>query len=77
MLQVRKKYFAGKIHRPFLQVSPASLLDVSDDNCQGALAEESGMIRKQMGMYNRSEMVAVQWVTLCTNLTWIKDIKYG
>jgi hypothetical protein len=31
------------------QVFPAFLLDVSTDNCQGALMDESRMIRTQMG----------------------------
>jgi hypothetical protein len=42
-----------------LQVSPALLPDVSANNCRRALVDESGMIRTQMGMHNRSEMVAV------------------
>jgi hypothetical protein len=44
----------------FRQVSPASLVGVSVDDCQRALVDESGMIRNQMGMENRSDMVAVQ-----------------
>jgi hypothetical protein len=36
------------------KVLPASLLGVSADICQRALAHESGMIRTQMGMHNRS-----------------------
>jgi hypothetical protein len=36
------------------------LLDVSAGYCQRALVDESGMIRKQMGMHIRSEMVALQ-----------------
>jgi hypothetical protein len=35
-------------------VSPALLSDVSADYCQTALAEESGMIRTQVEMHNRS-----------------------
>jgi hypothetical protein len=42
------------------QVSPALQLDVSAGNCWRALVDESGMIINQMGMYGRSEMVAVQ-----------------
>jgi hypothetical protein len=41
------------------QVSPASLQDVSDGNCQGALVDKSGMIRIQMGIAILSVMVAV------------------
>jgi hypothetical protein len=45
-----KGILRGQNPRPFLrQVSPASLLDVSTGNFQGALVDESGMIRKQMG----------------------------
>jgi hypothetical protein len=43
-----------------LQVSPASLLDVSPINCERPLGDESGMIRNQTGTHKRSEMVAVQ-----------------
>jgi hypothetical protein len=43
-----------------LPVSPTSLLDISADNCKGDVMDESGMIRNQMGIYYRSEMVAVQ-----------------
>jgi hypothetical protein len=39
------------------QVSPALLLDVSAGYCQRTLVNVSGMIRAQMGMHNRSEMV--------------------
>jgi hypothetical protein len=42
------------------QVSLASLLDVSASNCQRALVDESGVIRTQMGMHNRSKIVTVQ-----------------
>jgi hypothetical protein len=41
------------------QVSPALLLGVSAGNCQRALVYESGMIRTQMEMHSRSEIVAV------------------
>jgi hypothetical protein len=41
------------------QVSPALLPDVSVGYCQRAVVDKSGMIRTQMGMHNRSEMVAV------------------
>jgi hypothetical protein len=43
-----------------LQVSPASLLGVSEGNCKRALVDESEMFRNQIGTHNRSEMVAVQ-----------------
>jgi hypothetical protein len=39
------------------QISPALLLDVAAGNCKRDLVDESGMIRTQMGMHNRSEMV--------------------
>jgi hypothetical protein len=42
------------------QVSSALLLDISAVNCKRAVVNESGMIRNQMGMHNRSEMVPVQ-----------------
>jgi hypothetical protein len=43
------------------QVFPVSLLDISAGNCQKALVNESGMIRKkQLGTHSRSEMVALQ-----------------
>jgi hypothetical protein len=42
-----------------LQVFPASLLGVSNVNCQGTMVDESGMIRTQMETLNRSEIVAV------------------
>jgi hypothetical protein len=44
----------------FCQVSPASVLDVSAGNCQRGLVDESGMIRKQMGMCNKSAVVMAQ-----------------
>jgi hypothetical protein len=42
------------------QVSPASLLDVSADNHQRALVDETEIIRAQIGIHNRLEMVTVQ-----------------
>jgi hypothetical protein len=53
------QYFIDKIRRIFLQVSPASLLDVSTGNCQKGLVDELGIIRNQMRVQNRSEMVEV------------------
>jgi hypothetical protein len=56
LFQERKTHleFVRTIQRPFLrQVSPTSLLDVSADNCQKALVDESGIIRNHMGTYNR------------------------
>jgi hypothetical protein len=44
----------------YCQVSPASLLDIFVCNCQRALVDNSGIIRKLMGMQNRSEMVMLQ-----------------
>jgi hypothetical protein len=41
------------------QVFPALLPDVSAGYCQGAVVDESGMIRTQVGVHNRSEMAAV------------------
>jgi hypothetical protein len=37
-----------------------SATNVSDGNCQGALVDESGMIRNHMGKPNKSDKVAVQ-----------------
>jgi hypothetical protein len=37
------------ISRP---VSPASVLDISADNCQKSLTEESGIITNKMGSHN-------------------------
>jgi hypothetical protein len=42
------------------QASPASLLDISVGNYQGALVGELWMIRNQMRAQNTSEIVAVQ-----------------
>jgi hypothetical protein len=42
------------------QVSPASLQHVSAVNFQGALVDESGMIRNQIQTHDKSEIVAVQ-----------------
>jgi hypothetical protein len=53
------QYFIDKIRRIFLQVSPASLLDVFTGNFQKGLVDELGMIRNQMRVQNRSEMVEV------------------
>jgi hypothetical protein len=41
------------------QVSTALLPDVSAGYCQRALVNESGIVRTQMGMHKRSEMVTV------------------
>jgi hypothetical protein len=41
------------------QVSPALLPDVCAGYCQGALVDESLMIRTQMGMHSRPRMVTV------------------
>jgi hypothetical protein len=46
------------------QDSPHSLLSVSADNCQGALVDESGMVRSQMGTHNRSENCRSAWDVL-------------
>jgi hypothetical protein len=43
-----------------LQVSPALLLHISDGNWQRALLDKSGMLRNQMGIHSKSEMVAVK-----------------
>jgi hypothetical protein len=37
------------------QVSPASLLDVSADNCHRALVDESGLIKNQIETHNTSK----------------------
>jgi hypothetical protein len=52
-----KRYFVKFI--AILQVSPASLLDVSAGYFPKDLVDESGMIKTQMGTQNRSEMVAM------------------
>jgi hypothetical protein len=43
----------------YRQVSLALLLDVSACSCQRVLVDESEIIRNQMGMHNKSEMVVV------------------
>jgi hypothetical protein len=42
------------------QVSLVSLLYIYAGNCQRALVDKSRMIITQMGMYNRSQIAAVQ-----------------
>jgi hypothetical protein len=42
------------------QVSPSLLLDVSASNFQKALVGERGMIRNEMGMHSRLEIVDMQ-----------------
>jgi hypothetical protein len=37
------------------QVSPACVVDVSDDNFQRAVVDESGIIRSQLGRHNKSK----------------------
>jgi hypothetical protein len=55
------RYFVGKIQLPFpRQISPVLLADVSVNNCQRALVNESGTIDNQMGKHNKSEIVTVQ-----------------
>jgi len=53
------------------QISPALLPDVSAGYCQRALVDESGMIRTQIGMHNRSEMFTVHGmpctISLCNS----------
>jgi hypothetical protein len=44
---------------PSHQDSPALLPDVSAGYWDTAVVDESGMIRTQMGMHNRSEMVTL------------------
>jgi hypothetical protein len=46
------------------QVSPDLLLRVSAGTCQKALVDESGIIRTQMGMHNRSENGHSAWDAL-------------
>jgi hypothetical protein len=41
------------------QDSPASLLGIFAGYCQIRLMDESGMIRTQIGMHNKSQMVTV------------------
>jgi hypothetical protein len=41
------------------QVSPTLLLDVCAGNCQRALVDESEIIRNQIQMHSRSEMVTL------------------
>jgi hypothetical protein len=53
-----KRYFIGKIVIS-RQVSLALQLDVSVCTCQRVLVDESEIIRNQMGMHNKSEMVMV------------------
>jgi hypothetical protein len=63
----------GKTQRQFpLQVSPASLLDVSSGYCQRALVDESGMIRKSDGDAQQIRNGCGARVTLCVNPTRIK-----
>jgi hypothetical protein len=54
-----KDILCGQSSRQFTPCSPASLLGVSVDNCQIALASKSGMVRTQIGTHSISEMVAV------------------
>jgi hypothetical protein len=52
VLSVKERY-AGKMLWPFLrQVSPASLLDISDSYCQRGVVDESGMISNHVGTYS-------------------------
>jgi hypothetical protein len=55
-----ERYLVAKFNSNFSQISPPSVLDVSAGNWQRALVDESGMIRTQIRMHNKSEMVAVQ-----------------
>jgi hypothetical protein len=51
----------GEIQRPFLADFLLLRYHMSADNCQRALVDKLGMIiRSQMGMHKRPEMVAVQ-----------------
>jgi hypothetical protein len=54
-----KKRYLSKLTDISHQVSPDLLLGVSAGYCRRAMVGESGMIRTQMGMHNRSVMVAV------------------
>jgi hypothetical protein len=60
------------------QVSTALLPDVSAGYCQRALVNESGIVRTQMGMHKRSEMVTVHGmpcvIPLCDSNSKWKDI---
>jgi hypothetical protein len=54
--RVGKKYFIGKVQNVTaisVQVSPASLLDISADNYQRALVNEKEIIRTQTETHNR------------------------
>jgi hypothetical protein len=46
------------------QVSPASLIGVSANNCQRALVDEPGMIIPQMGSHNSAENGCSTWGAL-------------
>jgi hypothetical protein len=68
-----KEILNKKIQWPF----PALLLDVCAGNCQRALVDNSGVIINQMEIYNKSEIVMLQGVTLCTHSTKRKDDSFS
>jgi len=56
MKEILRRQNSAAISR---QVSHASLLEISANNCQRALVDTSERIRNQTGTYNRSVMFAV------------------
>jgi hypothetical protein len=54
-----KELLLRQYSRQFLACFPASLLGFSAGHCHRALVDELRIIRTQMGMHTRSEMVAV------------------
>jgi hypothetical protein len=60
------------------RLSPALVLDVCAGDCQKALLKESGMIKIQVRMHNRSEMVVVEavHVSLVRILMAVFDISH-
>jgi hypothetical protein len=67
MTEILRRENSRKI---FVKFPPASLLGVSAGYCQRSLEDESGMIRTQLGMHNKSENGRSAWNALYDTTPW-------
>jgi hypothetical protein len=67
-----KELLLRQYSRQFRAYFPASLLGFSVSHCHRALVDELGIIRTQMGMHTRSEMVTVYGTSCVSHALSVK-----